>query len=383
MGKKFSYNGIIILETEANEIPKCKICGSVLNYKKIQGRLYRVTNCTNHECPCFNTKSTKIKRQSFLGKEYADKVGKKKKESSPLCIEYWTSRGHSEEEAKQIISKKQKNFSNLVKNRANCSRELMLKKMSPEEVDVFFKKRSQRCIEYWTSRGYTEEEAKQNISKIQSESSKIGNENIEKVRKRSWRCPEYWIQISGVTLDEAKQIISEKQKFFSKEKCIEKYGKIEGLKKWEERQKKWQESLHKSRKLHVGFSRISQELFDEILNYYQEEEKDFVFYGSKNREFSIRYDNINYIYDFTDLKKRKIIEFQGDIYHGNPELFTEDDNPNPFHRDKTSKDLWEFDEKKKNIAINNGFSVFYAWENKYRKNKKELIAQILKFLELC
>ena len=32
-----------------------------------------------------------------------------------------------------------------------------------------------------------------------------------------------------------------------------------------------------------------------------------------------------YIYDFVDLNKRKIIEFQGDIYHVNPKLFNEFD----------------------------------------------------------
>lgn len=386
MEKKFIYNGTIILETDTDEIPKCKICGSDLNYKKTNGRLYRVTNCTNPQCSCFNTNKIKIKRLSFLGEEYADKLEKEKRKKNPLCIEYWINKGYSEEESKQIISEKQKKYSqisHLEKNRITCSKELMLKKMSPEEVNLFFKRRSKRCIEYWTSRGYSEEEAKKNISKLQSECSKNANNDIEKVRKRSWRCPEYWMLLSGVTLEEAKQIISEKQKFFSKEKCIEKYGKIDGIKKWEERQRKWQESLHKSKNLHVGFSKISQKLFDEILSYYQEEEKDYVFYGSKNREFSIRYNNINYIYDFTDLKRRKIIEFQGDIYHGNPELFTETDRPHPFYKDKTSKDLWEFDEKKKNIAINNGFSIFYVWENAYRKNKKEIKDQILKFLELC
>jgi hypothetical protein len=37
-------------------------------------------------------------------------------------------------------------------------------------------------------------------------------------------------------------------------------------------------------------------------------------------------------------------------------LYGEDDKPNPYKKDKTSKDLWEYDEKKKNIAIKNGFS---------------------------
>ena len=56
---------------------------------------------------------------------------------------------------------------------------------------------------------------------------------------------------SGMTEEEAIKQVSEYQRTFSKEKCIEKYGLELGLIKWEERQNKWQESLHKSKNLHV------------------------------------------------------------------------------------------------------------------------------------
>ena len=80
------------------------------------------------------------------------------------------------------------------------------------------------------------------------------------------------------------------------------------------------------------------------------------------------------------MNRRKIIEFQGDIYHGNPEIFNENDTPNPYKKDKTCKNLWEYDEKKKNIAKKNGFDVMQIWENDYRNNKEEIIKDVIKFL---
>ncbi len=383
MEKKFIYNNIVVLKTDSDETPKCKLCGGDLEYKPQNKNTFILTNCSNQNCACFNTKSVNIKRLSFVGEEYAQKLQADKRKKNPLCVEYWMNKGYSEEESKEKIVQRQKYSTKFVKKRGVCDKKTMANKIGEENIELFFRKKSRYCIEYWTSRGYSEEDGKKKISELQSKYSKIANGDIEKVKQRSWRCPEYWVRVSGCTIEEARDIISEKQVFFSKEKCIEKYGEKEGLKRWEERQEKWQNTLHNSEKLHVGFSKISQDLFDKILSFYKEEEKDYVFYGSKNHEYCLREGNINYIYDFTDLNKRKIIEFQGDIYHANPLIFEETDNPNPFKKDKTSKDLWEFDEKKKKVAIDNGFSYLAIWESDYRNNEENVIREVLKFLNIC
>jgi len=376
---KFLINNKVV--SEGNP-PKCTICGCEIGYKQMLkcNNRYRLTTCTNENCLAHENMSYKVRMESIFGKEFVDNFKKNKKKSSKLCVEYWVNKGFTEEESLLKISEIQQKNSLLVKNRGVCSKEIIEKKVGKEFADAFFRKKSRFCEEYWTSRGYTKEEAIDNIKKIQSEYSKYSNENKEKVRKRSWRCPEYWIDVSGCTIEEAKEIVSKKQIFFSKEKCIKKYGIEDGLKKWEERQLKWQETLHKSGNLHVGYSEVSQSLFDEILKYYKKEDSDYVFYGKKNHEYSIRYNNVNYIYDFTDLNRRKIIEFQGDIYHGNPMIFNENEMPNPFKKDKTCKELWEFDEKKKKVAEENGFEVLQIWENDYRNNKENTIKNLIKFL---
>ena len=54
---------------------------------------------------------------------------------------------------------------------------------------------------------------------------------------------QYFID-KGLTEDEARIALKERQTTFSLEKCIEKYGKIEGTKRWKERQIKWQNTLN-------------------------------------------------------------------------------------------------------------------------------------------
>lgn len=79
------------------------------------------------------------------------------------------------------------------------------------------------------------------------------------------------------------------------------------------------------------------------------------------------------------MKRRKFIEFNGDIYHANPKIYKEYDKPNPFHN-LTSKELWEIDADKKSIAERNGFEELIVWEKDYRENKEKVINECLNFL---
>ena len=53
---------------------------------------------------------------------------------------------------------------------------------------------------------------------------------------------------------------------------------------------------------------------------------------------------------FTDIKNKKIIEYNGDDYHGNPNKYNFDDYPNPFRKDLTAKDIWNKDKQKKRVS---------------------------------
>lgn len=53
----------------------------------------------------------------------------------------------------------------------------------------------------------------------------------------------YWLK-QGFTEDESKELVSERQRTFTLEKCIKKYGETEGKRIFDERQMKWQNTLN-------------------------------------------------------------------------------------------------------------------------------------------
>lgn len=372
----FYYSGKKISETQ----PYCKICGSLIDFH-VKNGIKVLDSCTNNLCESYKAKNNFLRQKCILGEEIAIQMDKQRRERSLFNKQYWINKGYTEDEAIEKVKEIQKSNSLKVKpeNRKGCNKDTMEKRMGKEKTRIFFREKSILCEEYWLKRGYSKEEAKLEISKIQSKNGKMATNDLDAFYKRCWRRVEHWTE-QGYSKEEAEQIISEKQKTFSKDICIEKYGEKVGLKIWQERQYKWQESLHNSNKLHVGYSNISQELFMKILESYQNIDKDYVFFGNKNHEYSLRHNKQNYIYDFTDLNKRKIIEFNGDIYHGNPKIYESTDFPNPFKKDKTAQDLWDYDAKKKEIAGLYGFKVLTIWESDYRENKENIILQCLNFL---
>jgi len=186
----------------------------------------------------------------------------------------------------------------------------------------------------------------------------------------------YWTD-KGYSEEEANEKRKERQSTFNLDKCIEKYGKTEGVRRFTERQNKWQESLLKNGNMKLGFSKVSQVLFDEISKITNGNYK----YATNGGEFKISKVNGGiWIFDFTDIENKKIIEFNGDVYHANPIKFNENDYPHPFRKTKTSKEIWQKDDEKIKSAEENGFKVLVIWDSEFKKNKKETINKCLNFL---
>ncbi len=199
---------------------------------------------------------------------------------------------------------------------------------------------------------------------------------------------EYYLE-QGYSSDESEKMLKERQSTFSKEICIQKYGKIKGLVIFKDRQSKWQESLLKNGNLKCGYSKISQDLFYKILEKYNiEDDKDGVYFATKNQEFFIskkgtEYDPRIFLqYDFCDRNKNKIIEYNGDEYHANPNLYESGDTPHPFRKDVSAQEIWDKDKEKLRIAKNEGFEVMVVWDSDYKNNKEKIILECAKFLNI-
>jgi uncharacterized C2H2 Zn-finger protein len=190
---------------------------------------------------------------------------------------------------------------------------------------------------------------------------------------------EYWMK-KGYSEKESVDKVRERQSTFTKEKCIEKYGEVEGLKKWQERQDKWQntlnnkpieerERINRAKLSCQGFSRVSQKLFWDVYNKYPDKEFHFYFAenGTKNQnnEYALLTKNNSWRFlDFYSPECNKLIEFDGDYWHG--------DKQGNKERDRIREE--EIKESLPNIQI------YHVKECEYRKNIIKTVNDCLEFL---
>lgn len=124
---------------------------------------------------------------------------------------------------------------------------------------------------------------------------------------------------------------------FTKEWFIKKYGEEIGLQKYDERSKNISKTSYfrEYNKINKNnWSKVSQELFWEIYkNIEHKYEK--IYFGELNHECSCGV--LSHNYDFVILDNKKIIEFNGDKFHANPNKFEENDIPIDFMKKKQRK----------------------------------------------
>lgn len=72
------------------------------------------------------------------------------------------------------------------------------------------------------------------------------------------------------------------------------------------------------------------------------------------------------IFDIYIPKFNLLIEYNGDYWHCNPIKY--DENYLHTKKNKTAKELWEYDANKLDLAIKNGYTCEVIWEYDYKKN---------------
>lgn len=304
------------------------------------------------------------------------RLGKKSKQ-------YWIDRGWSHDEAYAKAKE------NKVPGHSVFSKDFWLSKINPvtgchyTAAEAEFERNSRRPIraEYWIKKGYsTDDAAKLAIeTKIRNNingSRSAAKSSIRRVSSR--RCIEYFTA-KGHDLDEARRLVSDGQRHFSKDICIQKYGQEEGLKIWQSRQDNWQTTLNsksndeKARinrlKLSKGItvSKAENTLLTEIKKVIPHVIHQFTISNHSKRQ---------YVYDI--MANNKIIEYNGDFWHSNPKMYS-GDYINP--RTKLSAlDRWHVDSLKLKTAIECGYQVLVIWESDFKQNKQQVINQCIQFL---
>lgn len=81
-------------------------------------------------------------------------------------------------------------------------------------------------------------------------------------------------------------------------------------------------------------------------------------------------------YDFL-INNNIILEVQGDYWHGNPIKYKPTDIIVGPYKTITVAEVWDKDEKKKQLAIDKGYKIVYIWENEMRKLSDFNLEQLL------
>lgn len=194
------------------------------------------------------------------------------------------------------------------------------------------------------------------------------NENVKSDTKKTW------IEKYGVDNPNKSKIVRNR----TKNTCLNRYGVTASFLAPGIREK----CLEKS-KSRGGYSKISLELFNSILENFKDLDNNFKFF-KHGGEFLIKdNDNRNYFLDFVFIKDniKLNIEFNGDYYHMNPQIYQSNDiAPFPTDEIKTASDIWKYDEKKKKLTEDNGFKVFTVWENDFKTKKDQVIQECINFI---
>ncbi|NDF16565.1 MAG: hypothetical protein EB079_01155 [Verrucomicrobia bacterium] len=161
----------------------------------------------------------------------------------------------------------------------------------------------------------------------------------------------------------------DKQKYStSVEYFIGKYGTSKGIEIYENFCKK---------RLHgAGYSIVSKELFDCVLNripnfkaYYADNE--WYYYDKENKKY--------YLIDFYIKELNVGIEFQGDIWHANPKKYKPNDKPYPFQKDLMAKEIWEKDRIKNDFLKTKLNKLIIIWESDlYKEGIEQTVNKIIK-----
>lgn len=72
-----------------------------------------------------------------------------------------------------------------------------------------------------------------------------------------------------------------------------------------------------------------------------------------------------------------LVEYNGDYWHCNPKKY-ESDYLNT-KKNKTVKELWQYDANKLYLAKKNGYNCEVIWETDYKKNKNIILELIEKY----
>jgi very-short-patch-repair endonuclease len=107
----------------------------------------------------------------------------------------------------------------------------------------------------------------------------------------------------------------------------------------------------------------------EIINYLNDSNVNFI------SQYTIKGSPLRYDFYFPD--KNLIVEYYGDYWHGNPNIYFEESLLGRGSNRYTAEMKWKSDREKENFAINSGYNILIIWESEFNKNKKNILNKLV------
>lgn len=211
-------------------------------------------------------------------------------------------------------------------------------------------------------------------NKYENRHKVAGKSNSDTMKKQPEKYSnkiEYWLS-QGYDEVTAKKKLSDRQRTFTKEKLILKYGKEEGLRRWVDRQERWQNTLKSKPKSEIMRINKLKAYSSGCISKTEKELCKIL----KAKSSLVIDSSIGYVYDI--YKGNKIIEYNGDYWHCNPKEY-----PPTYYNKKirmTASEKWMKDSEKIQYALNNGYDVKIVWEKDYNKDREKVIKECLEFI---
>ena len=223
------------------------------------------------------------------------------------------------------------------------------------------KKGLPNTVDFWINKGFTIDQAITKVSEIQKSRSANSPSSKKGARGYSIRSVEYWIK-QGYTVDQACHKVKEIQTTNGLAYYTKRYGE-QGVEMFNARISQWLDS-DGNKKMIQNRSKKSLELFEQLgVGYYGVNEKTV---RGKQKVHRVDY-----------LHGKKIIEFYGDYWHGNPALYSD----NAMIRKKKIIDVWEHDAGKVKDLEANGYAVLIIWESEFKTTPIEVLQKCKDFIK--
>lgn len=169
-------------------------------------------------------------------------------------------------------------------------------------------------------------------------------------RQRETKSKSYYVNKYGI--DKWEELCESKAHTFSN--YIKWYGSEEkALEMIQERHKIWNSVSKSSQRYLSGFDEYLKSKYD-VNTYYDELNKEYMI---------ITEDRDIYYLDYFIKEWNIGIEYNGDLFHANPCMYSEDDTPIPYS-ELTSREIWDRDKRKKEtIESERNMIIIYIWES--------------------